>query len=370
MPAAPGDSGVEADRARRDRLQDVEQVQAQGRRRRLLVLDVDVEAVPQLGPRARVRRQQRREVVGARDREAGRLERLADGAIVAGVQRRDLLERHAPCRLQLGVRLQRHRLGPLDARLQRPDLAALDEHPRARRQRELEARAASARPQRQQARARRRDLELLEVVAVGPAVLVGVGVRHLSVEPGAQVHRRARAFDLDLQLLRRQVRLPEVDQPPLGQRRPPAAHLEADPTDEQPLAQIELLAIFVHLRPRQREPLALGEADVDAEPVGEIDETLVVQRLPVDHAGLVIVETGAVRARIMRPAGGRPGDRAAGDEVAVAERAQGLALPLVLLVERLVDDRPRRQPGPVAVVRAHRTRSRPPRARSSCPRSG
>jgi hypothetical protein len=78
------------------------------------------------------------------------------------------------------------------------------------------------------------------------------------------------------------------------------------------------------------EPLAALGAEGEAEPVGPVDEVLVLDDASGDFGFEAVVSAGEIGAGIVRSAGVGFLGGAAGGEVAVAERAEGLARRLVL----------------------------------------
>src|SRR5690606_16930926 len=76
------------------------------------------------------------------------------------------------------------------------------------------------------------------------------------------------------------------------------------------------------------------------QPVGGVDEILVLEHPPTDLGTEPVVATRDVRARVMHAVGDGLGGGAARREVAVAERTQGLAHTLARRIVAVVDELP------------------------------
>ncbi len=91
---------------------------------------------------------------------------------------------------------------------------------------------------------------------------------------------------------------------------------------------------------RDVEPLSVCDPELQRQPVGDVDQFLVLHVAAPDVADQPVVQAREVGARVVDVVGHRLGQRSTGDEVAVAQGAQRLAQPLVGGVEAVVDQRP------------------------------
>ena len=107
-----------------------------------------------------------------------------------------------------------------------------------------------------------------------------------------------------------------------------------------PRLQIELLPVGEDPHAAHIEPLAVGDAKLEAKPVRQIDQILVLDRAQADVRAQAVVAAGEIRAGIVDAV--RPGPRKcrASREVAVPERAQSLANPLARGIVVFVHQRP------------------------------
>ena len=138
------------------------------------------------------------------------------------------------------------------------------------------------------------------------------------------------------QFQRAQVHVAHRDQAPLLERTaPPLAVLEAYAPQQHAAPQIELLAVRQELDGSRIEPVLLGDAKLEREPVGEIDEILVLDHAAGDVGAQPIVAAGEVGPRIVNAIRHRPGGGAARREIAIPQGAQGFADTLLRRVEAL-----------------------------------
>jgi hypothetical protein len=78
---------------------------------------------------------------------------------------------------------------------------------------------------------------------------------------------------------------------------------------------------------RVAQPGAVNRSEGQRKPVGNVDQTLVGHRHPLDHVSEAVVAASHIRARIVRPVGPVPGRRSPRSQIAVAQRAQRLTDP-------------------------------------------
>ena len=123
----------------------------------------------------------------------------------------------------------------------------------------------------------------------------------------------------------------------------PLVVLEAVCSEQHAAPQIELLAIGQDLDSSGIEPVVIADAKLEREPVGEIDEVLVLDHPAGNIGAHPVVAAGEVGAGIVNVIRPRPGGRPARREIAVPQGAQGFADSLPRRVEFFVHQRPRRR---------------------------
>jgi hypothetical protein len=198
-----------------------------------------------------------------------------------------------------------------------------------------------------------------EVAVVEVAIAPDARVHHPPVERRADLQAARPVLGGDLQLDRRQVGQRHVHQAPFPDpRRAPLTVAKANLAGQHAALQVQLLAKRQDFDSAQIEPLPVAEAKGERKPVGSVDQILVLHRAPGDLGGEPIVATRHVGAGIVNLVGDRLGRRAAGGEVAVAERAQRLAQRLALGNESIVDERPGGHPPAVSAAAARSSRKR------------
>ncbi len=180
-----------------------------------------------------------------------------------------------------------------------------------------------------------------EVAAVELAVAGDARVRHAAVEAAHQLEPARPVLGHDGELDRGEVRLAQVDEAPaLEERAPPGAVAQAHAARQDPPPQVELLSVLEHLQVRRGEPVPARGPRAEAQPVGEVDEVLVLDRSARDLGDQPVVAPGHVGAGVAGSVGLGLLPRAARREEAVAQRAQRFAQALPGGVPALVDERP------------------------------
>ena len=111
---------------------------------------------------------------------------------------------------------------------------------------------------------------------------------------------------------------------------------------EQTGAEVEALPVLKQVGGSgvDGEPLLAVDAEGHREPVRQVDEALVVDGLALHLVDQPVEDAGGVGAGIVDAVGASFGGAATGGEIAVADRAQGLAQPLLGGIVAVVDDRP------------------------------
>src|SRR5690606_27834724 len=193
-------------------------------------------------------------------------------------------------------------------------------------------------------------------------------------------------------LQRRQVRVVHRHQPPLDHPGAPPFTVDGVEGPGEHAAPHVQLGAGRGGRVGAGAPAAVAAAEGQREPVGRVDQVLVLHPVAVHGGDRAVVAAGDVGAGVVHPVG--PGLRggAAGGEEAVAQGAQGLAGPGVLAARPLVHQPPAahryapvisRSPGSATTVCAPRryssaswpprstptTSPNPPRAAASTPAS-
>src|SRR5260370_32646095 len=150
-------------------------------------------------------------------------------------------------------------------------------------------------------------------------------------------------------------------EPTAAQRRLTAGRVaEAQLADHGRGADLELVPVVEQLDIGETDGILALDAELEHQPVGQVDEILVEHRHAAEDRRLAVVSAVHVRARVMQAVGVLPLRRAARAQVAVARRGQRLAKPLLGRIETLVDERE-------AVHRAAPSRPSSTRAKRSTP---
>jgi len=136
---------------------------------------------------------------------------------------------------------------------------------------------------------------------------------------------------------------------------------------EQPLSDVQLLAVRDDLRARPPEPGPTRAPERHRQPVGDIHQAL-VHHQPTRHlGGEFVVHPCHVRARRVNPVGDRLRSSTTTREVPIPQRAENLTLALLVGVEPLVGEPPRigerRLPGGALTHRSGSGRTSPQRHR-------
>ncbi len=139
----------------------------------------------------------------------------------------------------------------------------------------------------------------------------------------------------------RQVRRPHMDQTPFGQTRDPTLRVdEPEIALENPALRVEPLTVVPELGLVDVEPGLAVHPDLQRQPVGQVDQVLILDD-PARHLGLQpVVAAGQIAARIVDAIGGTFRRGAAGGEIAVAEREQRLPVALIFRYVALPDQMP------------------------------
>src|SRR6516165_90184 len=127
--------------------------------------------------------------------------------------------------------------------------------------------------------------------------------------------------------------LGEAGFPPLRVAYPQSPQIET-------VAQIERQPILKDFDATQVEPFSLVYSEGQWQPVGEVDEVLILDGTAIDQRCEPVVATGNIRAGIIQVISACLGGGSAGHEVPVADGEQGFATPLQGRVETLMGKQP------------------------------
>jgi hypothetical protein len=132
-----------------------------------------------------------------------------------------------------------------------------------------------------------------------------------------------------------------ADEPTLGHVRAPAVGiLPGQLSGECPPAHVQLRAVFAYLGPPGVEPFPAGRPEPQRQPVGDVDQILVLDRPSGDLGPGPVVQARDIGARVVDAVGVGLRQRPTGHEVAVSQRAQRLPQPLPGGVEAVVGQCP------------------------------
>ncbi len=253
----------------------------------------------------------------------GGLQRIADRRVARGVQGHDLVDGGGAAR----PGAQRHPLGDPQVLAGRGDGRA---RRRTGREADPDVRGAGAAAQPDPAVVGDAGVHMGQVAAVEVPVARHTGVGDAAVQGRLhlQVHRAG--VDRELRAQRGEVRVGHVHQAQLAHdQHAPVADPEVGAALQYARVQMDGLPVVQHLRGVRCEPITAGEPEAQRQPVGEVDHVLVLDLASGDGGGEPVVAARHVGARVVHVVRGALGQRAAGGEVAVAERAQRLAQPLL-----------------------------------------
>jgi hypothetical protein len=182
--------------------------------------------------------------------------------------------------------------------------------------------------------------EHVQVAAVQVAVALHPGVHDPAVQARADLQRPRPVLGHEGGLQPREVLIVHAHEPALDHAGATALVVPpAQVPDERPLPQVELQAVIQDVG-ADVEPRPVGHAEVEWQPVGEVDELLVLDRAAGDLGPEPVVQARDVGARVVDPVGMGLRQGGASHEVAVAQRAQCLPESLALGIEAVVDERP------------------------------
>ncbi len=337
--AACGHAGVVVRGLPRAHLQQVCGVEAQQELDALLARERDVADLPELVPGAGLADERLVEGGIPADALDRRLQRLADASVARAVERDVLLH---PDRHPL-VQLERQHLLDVVLRLvggaYDVELLAAAEDARAGGLGDLDARLAGARLERDHVaaldpRALRVEVAALEVAVAGDALVDHAAVeRRDDLDPAGPVLRREVPGD------RRLVHAVHAHEAAAAQAGLPAVPVaEGQLADHQRVPEVVHVPVGEELDVGEAERLVPVDAELQREPVREVDEVLVGHRVGAHDGRPPVVDPVRVRARVVDVVRVLPLRAAPRAEVAVAGRRERLAQPFLRGLEPVVDE--------------------------------
>jgi hypothetical protein len=342
--AGPGPCGhadIESDGFGRDGLQQVKHVQAKQHRDVHLEpgigwQDMDVKATPQVLPGQHMIRHHGIEAVGACHGLARLQTAFGDGMISRGVKRGQLLQHKRRALLEVDPQF----LPDVSRSLNHPtphiDRFSVEERARSRRLRGMNIRLTGAHQQVYAVLADDPAGHWLQVFVVEFAIELRARVYDATVN--RRTHRDASGPVVGGQrhFQRAHMHVRHRDQAPLAEgAAPPLSVLEADAAQQHAVPKIKFLAVGQDCDRSRIEPVLVGDAPPECEPVGEIDEILVLNHPAGDVGTQPVVAAGEVGPRIVDVIRHRPGGGTPRREVAISQCAQGFANTLLCRIEPL-----------------------------------
>jgi len=331
--------GVEIGRVRRANLEQVRAVQSQQQLDLLISGHAAVARPPQFFPGCVVAVERRREVTVA-GRRPGRLDqRVADRRVSRRVEGDHLLD---PRRLALAHVEGQDLLDVVLHLVERPagrQRLAAAEDARAGRLADVEIRLPGLGLQRDDLRTgrpRRNGVQMtsFEFPVAGHAV-----VTHPAIERGDDldlprpVARDEGPLDTGVMLIG------HADEPAAGQRRLPAgAVTKAEVPKDGRVPDVIFVAVGKQLDVIDRHRFLAFDAQLEDQPVRQVDEILVQDRQAAHHRGLAVVAAVRVGARVVHAVGVCPLGRAARAQVPVASGGQRLPKSLCGWVETIINE--------------------------------
>ncbi len=179
------------------------------------------------------------------------------------------------------------------------------------------------------------------MAAVQVAVSLHTRVDDPAVQSGAHLEITGPVLGRELRLETGQVLVPSADEPSLNHAGPPALAVPpTEPAGKRAIPHVQLGSVALDPLPPEVEPWTAGDPKPQRQPVGDVDQVLVLDLTASDVADQPVVKAGDVGTRVVDTVGLRFGKRATGHEIPIAQRAQRLAQALALGVEPVVDQRP------------------------------
>ena len=334
------DAGIQVCRVGRQGLHQVEDVQIEREGGISVGVDPDRETVPEPAPRQLVRSDQCRKVAGPRDLVQGRGFRGRD---------RNVARRHDPDDLLDDQGLSGPEFGEDDVgnaaihRLERTSgIARGGGDRRARRHRDPDVRLGRLDLEQQRVGCGLPARDREQVLLRERAVVGHVVVHDASIDARPDAERSRPVLCNQRGLERSDMRLCHRHDASLFNAGVPAVIvLDVERADQHTPTYVELAAFTRHARRGEGREPRIADLEIEAEPIGQVDHALVLDLAPADETDQSVENSGDVRAGVMDAVVVDLGRGTTGPEVAVAERHEGLPMPLVRGVESLVHEDPR-----------------------------
>ncbi len=339
--AAGRNSRVEVDAVLGDRLQQMKQVQPDDAQCLVVALDLDAGPLPEARPGPDVPVEQLVEAPHPGDAACRCHGGLTDGAVPGSEDGNHLVDgdRLAAADVDGEIVADPAWLGcraPADA--QRPVLAV---YPGSRCLGDPDVGLGGLHHQQQGLLVDRLRLEGTQVAAGQFPVPFNAGILHRAVKRRTHVNPARPVLGHDRRLQPAQVLVLHMHEPALGQAGGTARRVpEPDRPGQHAAAQVDLLDVVQEVDIVHPKPGAALDAECHRQPVGQVDDALVLDCLAVNGVAQPVVASGRIRARIVDVAGPRLGGGAPGSEVAVAQGAQRLAQAFLVRCEGPVAERP------------------------------
>lgn len=320
--------------------------------------DVECGPAPELVPGRAVGCEQLVEAGCGLDSVDRGVQRIADRGVAGGVQSDGLVDGEGLA----GRHVQAHSLDGAGRRV-----LGGDGHPGGQpgRQSDSDVGGAGAATQPHGVRGGGAGVHVDQVAAVQVAVTGHAGVDDSAVDCGLDLQLAGEALGRELGTQGGEMRVGHVHETKLvhGQGASVAEPVPG-PALEQARGQVQDLVVVEHGRRVRGEPLPSGEAETQRQPVREVDHVLVLHPASGHVRGEPVVATRHIGARVVHIVRAAFGQRPAGGEVAVAQRAQGLPQTLVRGVIALVPPGPAGHCGVPATSSSPGSRTRSGRAYS------
>ena len=160
------------------------------------------------------------------------------------------------------------------------------------------------------------------MLAVQVAVALDAGVQNPAIQTGAHLDAVRPVLSGELRLQAGQVLVLPANEPVLHHLgSPPHGVLPGKPADQRCMLHIQFEVVVLDAGLLHVEPGTAGDPKFQREPVGDVDQVLVLHLPTCDLAGQPVVKAGYIGSRIVDVVGLGLGQGATRNEVPVAQRA-------------------------------------------------
>ena len=179
------------------------------------------------------------------------------------------------------------------------------------------------------------------MLTVQVAVTLDAGIDDPAIQTGADLDAVRPVLSRELRLQAGQVFVFPADEPALYYLGSPSQRvLPGKPADQRCMLHIQFEVVVLDAGLLHVEPWTAEDLEFQWEPVGHVDQVLVLHLPICDLAGQAVVKAGYIGCWIVDVVGLGLGQGATRNEVPVAQRAERLAQPLACGIEALIDQRP------------------------------